>query len=145
MEENWYVESRGWFVLVIAHVAWIVASTASARRHVWNTVLGATTTPPPSVGIGSYVLAGTSKHSAKKVKGRKPPPAYSSSLRVSWLVNIRDAVDRAAMPRSAYRKLYLYLYFYLSALSQQMIVAPSTLTDPQLQSIAQRLAEDHVT
>jgi len=76
MEEHWYVEWRGCLVLVVAHVAWIVASTAHARRDLWNALHSVST---PLDGLRFCVLLGILIPAVKTEKGRKPPANRASA------------------------------------------------------------------
>jgi len=90
MEEHWYVEWRGCLVLVVAHVAWIVASTAHARRDLWNALHSVST---PLDGLRFCVLLGILIPAVKTEKGRKPP-ANSSSLPLTRASDVTRLVTR---------------------------------------------------
>ena len=76
MEENWYVEWRGWLTLVITNVAWIVASTEHAHRDVWNALNSVTA---QLEGLRLCVLFGILTPTFRTDKGCKPS-AHPSSL-----------------------------------------------------------------
>jgi len=88
MDEEWYVEWRGLLVLVLTHVAWIVASTAHAHRDVWNALSGVTA---PLERLKLCLLLRVLTPTFDTGKSRKPS-VKSSSLPfyslcdVTWLV-----------------------------------------------------------
>jgi len=96
------VEWRGWLVLVITHVAWIVASTTHAHRDVWNALHGVTA---PLQRIELCVLLCLLTPTPDTGKRRKPP-VKSSSLPVvsvgdvAWLVlqlSFREYCSRCSL------------------------------------------------
>jgi len=84
MMEDWYVACRGWLVLIVIHIAWMIALTAHVHRDVWRTLYSVTT---PLESLKLCVLLGIFTPTSQRYNVRNPSSAHSSSssVRVSSL------------------------------------------------------------